>query len=294
MRDASRSRVPFFPPLLFMKSPAASAEENIVLLIDADNAPSAKIDFIIAELAKTGVVNIRRAYGNWDSEKLKGWAALLHEYAIQPVQQFDLVKGKNATDMAMVIDALDILYTKQATTFCLVSSDCDFTPLARRLREDGKRVIGFGGQKTPESFVKSCSQFLYLDEDPRQEQERKQKADPNKLKMDAALMNRLRVAVQACADEEGWAHLGGVGSHLSNQGPFDARNYGFSKLSELFKAIDRFEMKDAQSGSQFTYWVRDRKRTKTPPASSPTPAPTAAATSASASAPANSGQAGQS
>lgn len=234
--------------------------ENIALLIDADNAPAAKLDFIIAELARTGVVNIRRAYGNWDNEKLKGWAGLLHEYAIQPVQQFDLVKGKNATDMAMVIDALDILYTKNVTTFSLVSSDCDFTPLARRLREDGKRVVGFGGQKTPDSFVKSCSQFLYLDEDPKQEAERKQKANPKQLKMDTALINRLRAAVDASAGEDGWANLAEVGSHLSNQGPFDSRNYGFARKRELFAAIDLFETKEAKNGAHSIYWVRSKKR----------------------------------
>lgn len=246
-----------------MQAPVISSAESIALLVDADNAPAAKIDFIIAELAKTGVVNIRRAYGNWDNEKLKGWAALLHEYAIQPVQQFDLVKGKNATDMAMVIDALDILYTKNVSTFCIVSSDCDFTPLARRLREDGRKVIGFGGQNTPDPFVKSCSQFLYLDEDQKQKAEREQKADPKKLKSDTALMNRLRAAVDAAViDETGWALLAEVGSHLSNQGPFDPRNFGFAKLSGLFAAIDLFEMKEAHQGQMTIYSVRRKQRGK--------------------------------
>ncbi|HZJ16925.1 MAG TPA: NYN domain-containing protein [Chthoniobacteraceae bacterium] len=253
---------------------SATSPENIALLIDADNAPAAKIDFIIAELAKTGVVNIRRAYGNWDNDKLKRWAELLHEYAIQPVQQFDLVKGKNATDMAMVIEALDILYTKGATTFCLVSSDCDFTPLARRLREDGKRVIGFGGQKTPDSFVKSCSQFLYLDEDLKQKEERKRKADPKKLKMDTALINRLRAAVEARADDEGWATLSEIGQHLSNQGgAFGASNYGFEKLSDLIRAIDLFETRHEKNGTQTIFWVRDRKRVKALGANVRTPSP---------------------
>ena len=182
--------------------------KSIALLIDADNAPAGKIEFIIAELARYGVVNIRRAYGNWRNEALRGWAELLHEHAIQPVQQFDLVKGKNATDMAMLIEAMDILYTKSVSTFCLVSSDCDFTPLALRLRADGKQVIGFGGQKTPASFVNSCSHFLYLDEDLKQEAARKQKADPKQLKGDTQLMSRLRAAVETAADDEGWASLG--------------------------------------------------------------------------------------
>lgn len=248
-----------------MNAAAPSSSESIALLIDADNAPAAKIEFIIAELATHGVVNIRRAYGNWKAEKLKGWADLLHEYAIQPVQQFDLVKGKNATDMAMLIEAMDILYTKSVSTFCLVSSDCDFTPLVQRLRADGKRVIGFGGQKTPEPFVKSCSHFLYLDEDPKQKAERKQKADPKQLKSNPKLINLLGAAVEATADDEGWALLGAVGSHISNQGPFDSRNYGFGKLSDLFATIDLFEMKQTKNGQITTYWVRDKKRARTTP-----------------------------
>ena len=248
-----------------MHAPAPSASESIALLIDADNAPAAKIEFIIAELATSGVVNIRRAYGNWKSEKLKGWADVLHEYAIQPVQQFDLVKGKNATDMAMLVEAMDMLYTKSVATFCLVSSDCDFTPLVLRLRADGKQVIGFGGQKTPKPFVNSCSRFLYLDEDPKQEAVRKETAtNPKQLKSDTKLINLLRTAVEATANEDGWAKLGAVGSHISNQGSFDQRNYGFSKLSDLFKAIDLFDMDSVKNGLLTTYSVRDRKRTKTP------------------------------
>lgn len=250
-----------------MNTVTPSSSESIALLIDADNAPAVKIEFIIGELATYGVVNIRRAYGNWKSEKLKGWADLLHEYAIQPVQQFDLVKGKNATDMALVIEAMDMLYTKSVSTFCLVSSDCDFTPLVQRLRADGKRVIGFGGQKTPEPFVKSCSRFLYLDEDPKQKAERQQRADPKQLKSDTKLINLLRTAVEATTDEEGWSLLGAVGSHISNQGPFDPRNYGCSKLSDLFAKIDLFEMKQTKNGQLTTYWVRDRKRVKTSPPS---------------------------
>lgn len=170
----------------------------------------------------------------------------------------------------MLIDAMDMLYTKSVSTFCLVSSDCDFTPLVRRLREDGKRVIGFGGQKTPDPFVKSCSQFLYLDEDQKQKAEREQKADPKKLKSDTALIKRLRAAVDASADDEGWANLAVVGSHLTNQGPFDSRNYGYDKKRDLFMAIDLFEMKEAKNGTHTVYWVRNKKRPKAPllPASS--------------------------
>lgn len=240
-----------------------SPNESIALLIDADNAPAAKIDFIIAELASYGVVNIRRAYGNWKKEGLKGWEKILHEYAIQPIQHFDITKGKNATDMALLIDAMDILYTKEVETFCLVSSDCDFTPLILRLRADGKQVIGFGGQKTPMPFVNSCTRFLFLDDNERVKAVRKDQAtSANQLKQDSKLMNVLRSAVDAASDDDGWARLGPVGSHISNQGSFDSRNYGFSKLSDLFSAIDLFEVKKLRKGSVSVFAVRNRRRGK--------------------------------
>lgn len=238
--------------------PSASGD-SIALLIDADNAPSAKIDFIIAELAADGVVNIRRAYGNWKKRALAGWEKVLHDYAIQPVQRFDLVKGKNATDMTLLIEAMDILYTRDVQTFCLVSSDCDFTPLARRLREDGKQVIGFGGKTTPEPFINSCTRFLYLDEDEEAKVARKEVAlSGNQLKGNTKLINTLRNAVQAAKGEDGWAPLAPIGSHIANQGPFDHRTYGFAKLSDLFAAIDLFEIKATKQGNQVCYWVRKR------------------------------------
>jgi len=236
-------------------------DSSIALLIDADNAPAAKIDFIIAELASYGTANIRRAYGNWKKRGLSGWERILNEYAIQPVQRFDLVKGKNATDMSLTIDALDILYTRNADVFALVTSDCDFTPLARRLREEGKIVVGFGGHQTPEPFSKSCSKFLFLDEDETAKKSRKEKAkNPAILKGDTRLMNLLRNAVEAVSDEEGWAPLGEVGSHISNQGSFDQRNYGFPKLSDLFRAIDVFEVqKVSVNGGSPQLSVREKR-----------------------------------
>jgi uncharacterized protein (TIGR00288 family) len=249
-----------------MISPNNTPRENIALLIDAENAPSAKIEFIIAELAAYGVVNIRRAYGNWKAPKLVGWEGILHEYAIQPIQQFDMVKGKNAADMALLVDAMDILYTKSVGTFCLVSSDCDFTPLILRLRAEGKQVIGFGGQNTPEPFRNSCTRFLLLDEDPASKALRKGKANPGQLKGDTKLINVLRKAVEMSAQEDGWAHLGMVGQHIANQGPFDSRNYGFARLSELFQAIDLFETKREASESGVVFLARDRKRAKAGPA----------------------------
>jgi uncharacterized LabA/DUF88 family protein len=236
--------------------------ENIALLIDADNASAARIGFIIAELASHGVVNIRRAYGNWKKPELARWEEALHEFAIQPMQHFDLVKGKNASDMALLIEAMDILYTKNVGTFCLVSSDCDFTPLALRLRAEGRQVIGFGDRRAPAPFVSSCTRFLYLDESDAAKNAASAAAPPdvNALKGDTRLMNMLRNAVAAGAGEDGWAALGGVGNHLSNQGSFDCRNYGFSKLSGLFNAIDCFEVQVGSNGSGTVCSVRKRPK----------------------------------
>jgi uncharacterized protein (TIGR00288 family) len=238
-------------------TPPAPSHENIALLIDADNAPAAKIDFIIAELASYGVVNIRRAYGNWKKQALAGWEKILHDYAIQPVQHFDLIKGKNASDMALLIDAMDLLYTKSVGTFCLVSSDCDFTPLILRLRADGKQVIGFGGKNAPSPFVNSCTRFLYLDEEKKAATATTDKRPTSaQLKRDSKLMNVLRNAVEAVEDEDGWAELGPVGSHIANQGSFDPRNHGFRKLSDLFSAIDLFEVRKEKEGDSTTILVR--------------------------------------
>ncbi|MCP5536242.1 MAG: NYN domain-containing protein [Akkermansiaceae bacterium] len=233
---------------------------SIALLIDADNAPASKIDFIISELATHGVVNIRRAYGNWKKPSLRSWEMVLHEYAIQPVQHFDIVKGKNATDMALLIEAMDILYTKDVETFCLVSSDSDFTPLCLRLRADGKQVIGFGRQNTPDPFVNACSKFLFLeDEDTEKTPQKKKETSVSQLKQNTKLMNTLRNAVKESADDDGWASLGPVGSRISNQGPFDHRTYGFQKLSDMFDAIDLFDLQKNKSANGTKIRVRLKK-----------------------------------
>ncbi|NMH67202.1 NYN domain-containing protein [Shewanella salipaludis] len=266
-------------------------KEKIAVFIDADNAPAKKFDIVLAELAKHGVISIRKAYGNWKSPGLKQWEDILHEYAIQPIQQFDLTKGKNATDIALVIDAMDILYTKDIDIICLISSDCDFTPLVTRALADGKAVFGFGERKAPTAFVNSCSRFLYLDAEPLSVSETEDvdttpealpqpepavtttaqdsttKAVQPKpaiqqkcnLKSDAKLVNLLRQAIEATEEEDGWAQLGPIGSHISNQSSFDQRNYGFKKLSDLFAAIDLFEMRKT-NGS--VLWIRDIKRAK--------------------------------
>lgn len=234
-------------------------KEKIAIFIDADNAPAAKIDIVLSELAKHGVVNIRKAYGNWKNLNLKSWEELLHEYAIQPVQQFDLTKGKNATDIALVIDVMDVLYTKDVDVICLVSSDCDFTPLVTRCLAEGKFVVGFGERKAPKPFVNSCSRFLYLDKESEPDPETTSQTQHQKLKSDTRLMNLLRQAVDAVSEDNGWAQLGLIGNHISNHTSFDQRNYGFKKLSDLFMAIDLFENKKSNNG---LLWIRDKKKAK--------------------------------
>ena len=232
-------------------------KQKIALFIDADNAPASKFEDILTEVAKYGVVTIRKAYGNWKKASLKGWEDLLHEYAIQPVQQYDLSKGKNASDIALVIDAMDVMYTKDIDVMCFVSSDCDFTPMVTRALAEGKVVIGFGERKTPSPFVNACSKFLFLDDKPVNDDESQPQAKT--IKSDTKLINLLRKAIEATEDESGWARLGPVGSHISNQTSFDTRNYGYRNLSSLIKAIDLFELKRGPGNS---YLVRDVRKIK--------------------------------
>ncbi len=210
----------------------------IVLLIDADNSPAKSIQKILAELARHGKVNIRRAYGNWTSSNLKDWESVLQDHAIQPIQQ----------------DAMDILYTKNIDAFCIVTSDCDFTPLATRILSDGKMVVGFGERKTPLAFVNACSTFLFLDDDV---EKIARKREPNELKGDTKLMNLLRDGISSTTAEGGWARLSRVGSHIANHASFDPRNYGYSRLSDLVEAVGLFELK-RDDGKHFI--IRDGRK----------------------------------
>ena len=225
----------------------AEHEKRIAVLIDADNAPAAKIDAILAEVARHGVANVRRAYGNWKSQHLVGWEKCLHTYAIRPIQQFAYTTGKNASDMAMVIDAMDLLYAGNLDGFAIVSSDADFTPLVMRLRNDGVAVYGFGQEKTPEPFVKACSTFLYLEKlgepDAAEASAPTRARSEAELQADQALVRILRASVDATQGEDGWSRLGAVGSHISNQGSFDSRNFGYRKLSDLIEATGLFEVR---------------------------------------------------
>ena len=260
-------------------------DTSIALLIDADNSPASRIEEILDELAKYGVINIRRAFGTWKSPHLKGWEAVLHDFAIQPMQQFAYTKGKGATDAAMIIDAMDLLYTKDLDGFC---SDSDFTALVMRIRANGLKVFGFGEKKTPEPFVNACSKFLYLENlgepeaasppaEPVAKKPRAAKAEPalepvatptasakpavskvggKELKANTRLVNLLRKSVEAAADDEGWAGLGAVGQHISKQASFDSRNFGYAKLKDLFQAIGLFEIRNNEKG----IYLRNKKK----------------------------------
>jgi uncharacterized protein (TIGR00288 family) len=237
---------------------------KIALLIDADNAPAAKIEAVIAELAQYGVANIRRAYGNWGSSSLKSWAECLHDHAIRPVQQFDYTKGKNATDVAMVIDAMDLMYTQNLDAFAIVSSDSDFTPLVMRILTNGLDVYGFGEEKTPKPFVSACSTFLFLEaigvvsqtkENPEVVGIRK---TGKEMKQDPKLISFLRGVVAKTTEEDGWSNLAMVGVNIGNQTSFDSRNYGYAKLSSLFEAIDLFETERREK----QFYVRNRQKSK--------------------------------
>lgn len=225
------------------------------MLIDADNAQASFIGDLLSEVANYGVPTVKRIYGDWTSPQLGSWKGVLNEYAINPVQQFAYTRGKNATDSAMIIDAMDLLYTQRFDGFCLVTSDSDFTRLASRLRESGVTVYGFGERKTPESFVSACDKFVYLDVlSPASNEETgtdpaRKKPTAKELRGDARLMNLLRRAIESSSDDEGWAALSAIGSHIANQAPdFDSRNWRYAKLVDLVTAIGTFEVD--RSGKQ--------------------------------------------
>ncbi len=238
----------------------ASSDLRLAVLIDADNVPYANVKAMLAEIARYGTPTIKRIYGDWTQPALSGWKKVLLENAISPIQQYSYTTGKNSTDSAMIIDAMDLLYTNRVDGFCLVSSDCDFTRLATRLREAGKLVIGIGEQKTPTPFIVACDRFIYLEILPdekekkqRQTKSRNQASHEEQEAPSAARRKRTRLpqdvaemivaSVNDLADENGWAFLGDVGNLLLKKQPsFDSRNYGYQKLSHLIQAMDYFEI----------------------------------------------------
>ncbi|MEK7954200.1 NYN domain-containing protein [Luteolibacter soli] len=227
----------------------AIVAKPLAVLIDADNASAAVIAAVLTEVATYGTASVKRIYGDWTSGQLKSWKAPLLDHSIQPIQQFSYTTGKNATDSAMIIDAMDLLYTGRFSGFCLVTSDSDFTRLAARIREEGLVVYGFGEKKTPKPFVSACDKFIYTEviqiasESVSGIEAKGKKTGPD-LRKDAELLKRIRKAIDSATGEESeWASLGLVGTHLSKLMPdFDSRNYGYGKLSDLLEAIGAFEL----------------------------------------------------
>ena len=257
---------------------------RLAVLIDADNTFKVVdiIDELFEEISKFGDASVRRIYGDWTQTQLNRWKEILPKHAIQPIQQYANTKGKNATDSALIIDAMDLLYTAPLDGFCIVSSDSDFTRLAIRFRESGKLVYGFGEEKTPESLMAACNQFIYIeilsqnkivdtaaaDSRPTDNPSEKPKTSPEiksaktatsessnnlaapgikksskELAMDAKLVTLIRSAIEALSDDDGFAHMGEVKKHIvKNFSAFDSRNYGYAKFSDLIKTIGLFEV----------------------------------------------------
>ncbi|MGY5354070.1 NYN domain-containing protein [Wenyingzhuangia sp. IMCC45467] len=224
---------------------------NLAVLIDGDNIPSSPVKEMMEEIAKYGNPTIKRIYGDWTKPHLAKWKDLLLENAITPIQQYAYTTGKNATDSAMIIDAMDILYSDKVDGFCLVSSDSDFTRLATRLREAGMQVIGIGEKKTPTPFIVACDKFIYI-EVLRKGQDKKESNKTNEKEnidsINPKLIKMIKATISDVSDDDGWAFLGDVGSLLQKKRPsFDARNYGFEKLTPMMNAIDEFEIEQRET-----------------------------------------------
>ncbi len=216
---------------------------KLAVLIDADNVPYKMVKEMMEELAKFGTLTIKRIYGDWTNPHVRGWKQVLLEHAITPIQQYSYTTGKNATDSAMIIDAMDILYGDKVDGFCIVSSDSDFTRLATRLRESGMRVIGMGEQKTPEPFIVACDRFIFIEilKPHTQKQKEGTETTPSRSKKEVVpskIKQLISETIDDISDDDGWAFLGEVGSlMLKKQPQFDPRNYGFNKLTPLLKSL---------------------------------------------------------
>lgn len=240
-----------------------SEQTRIALLIDCDNVSHNSIEGVLEELSKFGMVNVRHAHGDWNSPSLSGWIDRLHPHAIRPMQQFAYTKGKNATDSAMIIDAMDLLYSKSIDAFALMTSDSDFTPLVMRILESGLPVYGFGEKKTPQPFVDACSTFIYT-ENLVQEKEDKTSNKPSEkmsraeLRKDTALVKLLRTAVEKTSEDDDWAHMSKVGLYISNNSSFSPINYGYKKLGDLIRASELFDIEMRKDGTAM--YIKDARK----------------------------------
>ena len=240
---------------------------NIAVLIDGENIPSAHVQEMMEEIAKYGNPTIKRIYGDWTKPRLSKWKNVLLENAITPIQQYSYTSGKNASDSAMIIDAMDLLYSEKVNGFCLVSSDSDFTKLATRLREAGMKVIGIGEKKTPNPFIVACDKFIYIEIIANKAQKKENK-DSSKNSVDKITKKEIKLiqnSISDLSDDDGWAFLGDVGGLIQKKQPnFDSRNYGFEKLTPLIKSIGSFEIEQRES-SKSKYkliYVRNKNSSK--------------------------------
>ena len=237
---------------------------RIALLIDCDNVSHNSIEGVLEELAKNGMVNVRHAHGDWNSPLLSGWIDRLHPHAIRPMQQFAYTKGKNATDAAMIIDAMDLLYSDNIDAFALMTSDSDFTPLVMRILESGLPVYGFGEKKTPQPFVDACSTFIFTEKLASEKQDKSESNKPTQrtrkvdLRKDTTLVRLLRTAVEQTSEDDDWAHMSKVGHYISNNSSFSSINYGYKKLGDLIRESELFDVEMRKDGTAM--YIKDSRK----------------------------------
>ena len=238
--------------------------EKLAVLIDADNAQPSIVEGLMAEIAKYGTANVKRIYGDWTAPGLKGWKEVLLKYSIQPIQQFGYTTGKNATDSAMIIDAMDLLYSNTVDAYALMTSDSDFTPLVLRILESGLPVYGFGEKKTPQPFVDACSPFIFTEnlvpteEDKADSSHQPVKKSKNDLRKDTSLVKLLRTAVEQTSDDDGWADMSKIGSYISNNSSFSSINYGYKKLGDLIRVSELFDIEMRKDGKAM--YIKDMRK----------------------------------
>jgi len=245
--------------------PNRKTEDLIALFIDCDNISHRSIEGIINELSKYGIVNIRQAYGNWTKDNLKNWEDKLLEFAIKPIQQFDYSKNKNATDILMTIDAIDLLHTKDIDAFAFATSDSDFTPVVMRVQAEGIKVYGFGEKKTPKPFMAACSQFIFTEKlmtnySAKSSEEiiaLPTRKNQKEMRADTWLVNVLRNALDQTMDQDGWGNLANIGQYINNNTSFSPINFGYKKLSNLIDAIDIFDVYVDPDSKQMS--IRDKR-----------------------------------
>lgn len=240
----------------------SSKQHRLAILIDADNSQPKIIDGLLDEIANYGVSSVKRIYGDWTTSQLSGWKASLLEHGIQPIQQFAYTRGKNSTDSAMIIDAMDLLYTNNFDGFCIVTSDSDFTRLASRIRENGLVVYGFGEKKTPKAFMGACDKFIYTENlrNDVSDEVKSSKSITKDILKDIKTLSLIQNAVEDSADESGWSYLASIGNVIANKSSeFDPRTYGHKKLYDLMTSTKLFEFKEDELSRKKSIYVRCKR-----------------------------------